>query len=102
MDILLKLSKIFSDTNRLKIITLILRDKELCVCEICDTLDLSQPLVSRHLKQMKEANVLTAKKEKKWVIYSLTSTPHPLLKTLLKELQKEVHTLPKLSACEIK
>ncbi len=102
MKELLRLSKIFSDENRLKIITLILRDKKLCVCEICDTLKLSQPLVSRHLKKMKEADVLVAKKEKKWVIYSLVPSPHPLLVTLCQELKDDCSTLPSLCACDTK
>lgn len=99
VNTLIQLSKIFSDKNRLLIITLLLRDKALCVCEICDTLELSQPLVSRHLKQMKEAGVLEAAKEKKWVIYTLTTMPHPFLQTLLNELQKEVSNLPTIITC---
>ncbi len=102
MKELLTLSKIFSDENRLKIITLILRDKKVCVCEICDTLELSQPLVSRHLKKMKEAGILVAKKEKKWVIYSLVLSPHPLLITLCQELKDNDSSLPSLCVCDIK
>jgi len=102
MKELLTLSKILSDENRLKIITLILRDKKVCVCEICDTLELSQPLVSRHLKKMKEAGVLVAYKDKKWVIYSLIRTPHPFLLTLCKELKKDFSMIPLLCVCSTK
>ena len=67
MDKLVRLGKILSDINRVKILALLQREKELCVCEICDTLELSQPLVSRHLKQMREANIVSAKKNGKWI-----------------------------------
>ena len=100
MQKLIELSKIFSDKNRLNIIALILRDKEVCVCEICDTLKLSQPLVSRHLKQMKVAEVLNASKKGKWVHYTLTPAPHPLLQILLNELKKSIDNLPKTITCE--
>lgn len=51
MQKLVILAKTFSDLNRVKILSLLKRERELCVFEICDTLELSQPLVSRHLKR---------------------------------------------------
>ncbi len=100
MDRLVELSKIFSDKNRLKILGLIQREKRVCVCEICDTFSLSQPLVSRHLKVMKIAGVVDASKEKQWIHYSLVENPHPLLKVVLERLQTE--SLPKLVVCSVK
>jgi len=102
MERLVELAKIFSDINRLKILALSLRDKELCVCEICDTLELSQPLVSRHLKQMREAGILTSVQKGKWVIYSLAETPDAILECWAKEVNKELSSLPPLVGCAIK
>jgi len=102
MNNLIKLAKVFSDKNRLNIMAMLLRDKELCVCEISDTLELSQPLVSRHLKQMKEADVLDSRQEGKWVIYSLNKNPSALLMCCIKELSNEIEDLPKLVTCNIK
>lgn len=102
MERLVKLAKIFSDVNRLKILALCLRDKELCVCEICDTLELSQPLVSRHLKQMREAKILTSTQRGKWVIYSLVESPDDFLECWMKEVTKELSSLPPLVGCDIK
>lgn len=102
MNELTVLSKIFSDLNRVHIFGLILRDKEVCVCELCDTLKLSQPLVSRHLKQMKEASILVAKKEGKWMVYALHVEPSALLKLYINEISKYLHELPSLVVCETK
>lgn len=102
MDRLVELAKIFSDTNRLKIFALALRDKELCVCEICDTLGLSQPLVSRHLKRMREAGILSSVQQGKWVIYALTQTPDAILECWANEVTKELSSLPPLVGCNIK
>jgi len=102
MERLVKLAKIFSDINRLKILALCVRDKELCVCEVCDTLELSQPLVSRHLKQMREAGILVSEQKGKWVIYSLFETSDPILDCWIKEVSKEFSSLPPLVGCEIK
>jgi ArsR family transcriptional regulator len=43
--------KVLSDETRLRILILLDR-RELCVCEICQILDLSQPKVSRHLAKI--------------------------------------------------
>ena len=95
MQKLVQIGKILSDSNRVKILALLKREKELCVCEICDTLQLSQPLVSRHLKQMLQADVVTKRQEGKWILYSLHTCV--LLECLLQQLNDI--ELPKLVAC---
>jgi len=97
MEELVQLAKILSDINRVKIIALMHREKELCVCEICDTLELSQPLVSRHLKQMREANIVNTKQSGKWIIYSLKLAKN--YECILTALDKEMGKLPKLVSC---
>ena len=73
------------------------REKELCVCEICDTLKLSQPLVSRHLRQMRGANIVTSAQKGKYKTYRLT--PNETLLYLLRNIQKEDKELPPLIKC---
>ena len=97
MQKLVQIAKILSDVNRLKIIALMQREKELCVCEICDTLVLSQPLVSRHLKLMREGELVQTEQSGKWMIYSLTQ--NKILNCLLENVQEEFATLPKVVAC---
>ena len=41
--------KCLSDETRLNIVTLIVENKELCVCDLTEKLQLSQPKISRHL-----------------------------------------------------
>lgn len=98
MEKLVKLAKIFSDINRVKIIALIYREKELCVCEICDTLKLSQPLVSRHLKQMRENGVVQTYQSGKWVIYSLHQ--NDTVDYLLEMIEGDIIKLPTVISCE--
>lgn len=102
MERLVQLAKVFSDINRLKILILVLRDREVCVCEICDTLKLSQPLVSRHLKQMREANILESRQSGTWVMYSLTSNSDSSLECWINEARKQFAFLPKLITCNRK
>ena len=97
MEKLVILGKILSDINRVKILALLQRDKELCVCEICDTLELSQPLVSRHLKQIREAKLVTSNQTGKWIIYRLVEEKR--LSFLLTTIDVEILNLPKLISC---
>jgi len=60
-----------SDPIRLEIIEF-LRDGEKCVCEITPHLKLIQPLVSRHLKILKDAGLVKKRKKGTWHLYSLT------------------------------
>jgi len=97
MEELVSLGKVLSDINRVKIFALLKREKELCVCEICDTLELSQPLVSRHLKMMRNAGFLVSRQTGKWILYSLVE--HELLTPILESVCQEAQTLPSLIKC---
>ncbi len=99
MENIVAIAKVLSDINRIKILGLLLRNKELCVCEFCDTLNLSQPLVSRHLKQMKASGMINSKQEGKWVIYSLSKTQDQIMKCYLAEIKKSTDDLPSLATC---
>ena len=100
MEELVQISKILSDINRVKMIALMQRDKELCVCEFCDTLELSQPLVSRHLKQMKELGIVNVKKSGKWSIYSLVSNKY--IDGILSMIEEDTLKLKNIVSCYTK
>jgi len=59
-----------SDNTRLEIVDM-LRDGELCVCELQDVLRAAQSRLSFHLKVLKDAGLVTDRKEGRWVYYSL-------------------------------
>lgn len=67
--------KALADDTRLKSLLLITEQQELCVCELMTALAQSQPKVSRHLAQLRKANILTDRRSGQWVYYSL----HPAL-----------------------
>jgi ArsR family transcriptional regulator len=59
-----------ADENRLRIIDL-LRSGERCVCELTDALDVGQSLLSHHLKTLKDAGLVTDRRDGRWAYYSL-------------------------------
>lgn len=56
---------------RLRSFSLLLQEKELCVCELMYALDISQPMISRHLAQLRKAGLLMDRREGQWVYYRL-------------------------------
>ena len=58
-----------SDEKRLRILEL-LRSGERCVCELTDALGASQSLLSFHLKTLKEAGLVTDRRQGRWVYYA--------------------------------
>ncbi|MCJ7719530.1 metalloregulator ArsR/SmtB family transcription factor [Candidatus Bathyarchaeota archaeon] len=66
-----KIFNALSDPARLDIIDF-LRGGEKCVCEIVPYVDLIQPVVSRHLKILKDCGLLKYRKEGNRRLYSIT------------------------------
>lgn len=59
-----------SDDTRLRILER-LRGGERCVCELTDALDAAQSRLSFHLKVLKEAGLVTDRREGRWIYYTL-------------------------------
>jgi len=59
-----------ADRTRLRLLNL-LADGEVCVCFFADALGTNNPKISRHLSYLKRAGLVSARREGKWVHYSL-------------------------------
>lgn len=70
MHKLLDALKALSDETRLRILNL-LYEKELCVCDIMEALNISQAKASRHLIYLKNAGLVKDRKHAQWVYYSI-------------------------------
>jgi ArsR family transcriptional regulator, arsenate/arsenite/antimonite-responsive transcriptional repressor len=70
MDNDLAIFKACADATRLRILFL-LTERELCVCELMAVLDMPQGKISRHLAIMKQAGILTDRRDGIWVYYAL-------------------------------
>nr|WP_321458297.1 metalloregulator ArsR/SmtB family transcription factor [uncultured Cohaesibacter sp.] len=62
-----------SDPIRLRILALIAQERELCVCELVQALQLPQPKISRHCRTLSEAGLVVSRREAQWVLYSITT-----------------------------
>ena len=76
MRYLTKALKALSDETRLRILNVLL-DKECCVCEVMQALDISQTRASRNLSALYEAGFLKLRRNGLWSLYSVERAELP-------------------------
>lgn len=70
MKKLVLVARAFADPSRVRIL-MALRGRELCVCELCDALAVRQSTLSTHLKVIRDAGLVSARKQGKWMYYAI-------------------------------
>ena len=94
---LTKIYKILSDESRLRVL-LLLHDKECCVCEVMQALDISQSKASRILGAQYDVGYLSLRKDGLWSLYSINrddmnNLQKDILKTTLKAYEDNEQAL---------
>ena len=93
---LIYILKALADENRIRILNL-LRNDELCVCDIEAVLDIKQSNASRHLNRLKIAGIIVSDKKSQWVYYRLkdeTFVKFPFLSIIIND------EVGKISVCK--
>ena len=73
---LVRLFEALSDRTRLRLLNL-MAGREVCVCYFVEILGQSQPKISRHLAYLRNAGVVSARREGKWMHYRLEHPRDP-------------------------
>jgi ArsR family transcriptional regulator len=63
------------DTTRLRLLNL-MGEQEVCVCYFTEILGAPQPKISRHLAYLRNAGIVSARREGKWMHYRIVMPPH--------------------------
>ncbi|MGA7156157.1 MAG: metalloregulator ArsR/SmtB family transcription factor [Acidobacteriaceae bacterium] len=63
------------DNTRLRLLNL-MGDQEICVCYFVEILDQAQPKISRHLAYLRNAGIVEARREGKWMHYRIVMPPN--------------------------
>lgn len=96
MILLLPYLKALCEEKRLRAIYLLL-EREMCICELMEELNLSQPAVSHHMKILKQAGLIRDRREGRWIFYALRKDKFSMLN---KMLQEHLFEPVKHSTCE--
>ncbi|GEM_PF-1016216 len=88
LDDLALLHSLASSNTRLKILALLARCREVCVCDLASILEVAVPTVSQHLSKLKGAGLVVYRRDAQTLYYRLTD--HPFLGRLLDPLLASV------------
>ena len=72
------------DPTRLRLLNL-MGNSEICVCYFVEILDSPQPKISRHLAYLRNAGIVAARRDGKWMHYRIVMPPHAGAANVLKQ-----------------
>jgi len=78
--------KALADPIRLRIVHLLTRQDELCVCHFMQVFDLPQSSISRHLSTLRNAGLVIGRRDKLWVHYRLGIEEQSPYAAIIKEI----------------
>jgi ArsR family transcriptional regulator, arsenate/arsenite/antimonite-responsive transcriptional repressor len=100
-DELVRLARLFhalSDETRLRIVGRLLAGEQ-CVCNLTDALDAGQSRLSFHIKTLKEAGLVTDRRDGRWIHYSLNHEALSGIGSLLGSLAEKAETVCGRKCC---
>jgi len=71
-----------------------LRTQEMCVCDLCEELDVSQSKLSFHLRVLKDAGLVKARPQGRWTYYSLDLVQFIALEQYLADYRRHSPIIP--------
>ena len=87
-----------SDATRLRALMLIQSEGEVCVCELTHALNESQPKISRHLALLRDAGILTPRREGTWMHYRLAPDLPDWARCSVEQLHVQLKNLDRFAA----
>ena len=82
-----------SDPLRMNVIER-LRTQEMCVCDLCNELEVSQSKLSFHLRVLKDAGLVKARPQGRWTYYSLDLIHFTALEQYLADYRRHSPIIP--------
>ena len=81
--------KALADDSRLRMLHLILRNKEMCTSDLEHVLDFTQTKTSRHLAYLRNAGLVMPRKLDQWVYYSLKEEASDFVQQIFTYLERD-------------
>ncbi|MEO1296014.1 MAG: metalloregulator ArsR/SmtB family transcription factor [Cyanobacteria bacterium J06636_16] len=85
--------KALSEPLRVEVIEL-LREQEMCVCDLCDCLGVTQSKLSFHLKTLRQNGIVRSRQQGRWIYYRLNLSKLVELEQYLAEFRCHSPQLP--------
>jgi ArsR family transcriptional regulator, lead/cadmium/zinc/bismuth-responsive transcriptional repressor len=78
-------AKAFSDPTRLMLAAALRETDELCVCDLAWIAERAENLVSHHVRVLRNAGLVTSRRDGKMVLYALNEAGRQLLDAVLRQ-----------------
>lgn len=75
---------------RLKMLYLLHKETKMCPCDLSDILGMSVPAISQHLRKLKDAGLVSAKKVGQTIFYSIVKEHNQILDPIFKLVKPEI------------
>ncbi len=82
-----KLLSIAGNEVRLKILYLLEEEGEMCPCDLADILKMSVPAISQHIRKIKDAGIITSRRDGQTLYYSLNSDETEIFNSIFKSIE---------------
>lgn len=100
MEDFLRIIGALNDETRVKILSFVAQNDEVCVCKIEEAFSMIQSRISRHLKILKDAGFLTVDRRGKWAYYAIKKPLDPFHESCLVKIKAlNVVTISCCSTC---
>lgn len=83
-----KVLALAGNETRLKILFLLNEEGELCPCDFSDILEMSVPAISQHIRKMKDAELITSRRDGQTLYYSLVKDSSNVLEGIFGRLKE--------------
>lgn len=83
-----KVLALAGNETRLKILFLLNEEGELCPCDFSDILEMSVPAISQHIRKMKDAGLITSRRDGQTLYYSLVKDSSEVLEAIFGRLKE--------------
>ncbi|EIM75129.1 regulatory protein ArsR [Nitritalea halalkaliphila LW7] len=89
----MRIFKCLSEEPRVRILHLLLQNKELTISDLELILDFTQTKTSRHLAYLKNAGLVGSRRVDQWIFYYLLEEAQEIILQTFKFIQKDVHLI---------
>ncbi|GEO23924.1 ArsR/SmtB family transcription factor [Cyclobacterium qasimii] len=97
----MRVFKALSEESRVRILHLLMQNKELCISDLEHILEFTQTKTSRHVTYLKNAGLIGSKKRDQWTFYYVLDEAHEILNQILKFIKKDQNLLRDQEVYEI-
>ncbi|TVP44249.1 MAG: ArsR family transcriptional regulator [Mongoliibacter sp.] len=89
----MRIFKALSEESRVRILHLLLQNKELSISDMEHILDFTQTKTSRHLAYLKNAGLVGSRRVDQWIFYYILDEAYEIIQQIFKFIQKDINLI---------